>query len=130
MTVRGTRVKTDTHHFRSKFEASIYGTAKAARKQLDYEPKDALVRYDIHFRYLPDWKLPNGILVESKGRLDVWDRRKHLAIKEQHPHLDIRFLFQNSRMKISKAGMTYGEWATKHGFIYADSSIPLEWWKE
>ena len=38
------------------------------------------------------------------------DRRKHLAIKRQHPKLDIRFVFENSRRKLRKgAKSTYGD---------------------
>ena len=39
-------------------------------------------------KYTPDFKLPNGIYVETKGRFTVFDRKKHLLIKEQHPELD------------------------------------------
>ena len=78
--------------------------------------------------YTPDFILPNGIIVESKGRFVSDDRKKHLKVREQHPNLDIRFVFSNSRGKLSKgAKSTYGEWCNKHGFIYADKRIPDEW---
>ena len=55
---------------------------------------------------------------------------KHLEIKKQHPELDIRFVFSNSRNKIEKRSKTtYGMWAEKHGFMYADKRIPDEWLK-
>ena len=80
--------------------------------------------------YTPDFILPNGIIVESKGRFVSDDRKKHLKVREQHPNLDIRFVFSNSRGKLSKgAKSTYGEWCNKHGFIYADKRIPDEWLK-
>lgn len=124
------RVKTKDHHFRSKFEASLYGMAKACKKKLDFEPKDAIINYTIAFRYQPDFRLPNGILVEAKGQLDVWDRRKMIAVKKQRPELDIRFVFQNARCRLSRGGKTYGEWATSAGFPWAEGSIPIEWWTE
>lgn len=126
----GVRVKTRDYTFRSKFEASIYGLAKAQKLALDFEPKDAIIPYTIDYRYQPDFRLPNGILIETKGHLDVADRRKMIAVKRQRPDLDIRFVFQNARMRLSRKGKTYGEWATAAGFIWADGSIPIEWWKE
>ena len=78
--------------------------------------------------YTPDFKLPNGIIIESKGRFVAADRKKHIIIKEQHPFLDIRFVFSNSRAKLYKgAKSTYGDWCNKYGFIYADKRIPDEW---
>lgn len=125
-----TRVKTKDHHFRSKFEASIYSCAKASRKKLEFEPKDAIINYTIAFRYQPDFRLPNGILIEAKGLLDVWDRRKMIAVKEADPALDIRFVFQSAKRRLSRNGKTYAEWAEQHGFPHAEGIIPLEWWRE
>lgn len=80
--------------------------------------------------YTPDILLPNGIIVETKGRFLIGDRQKHLWVKEQHPDLDIRFVFSNSKAKISKTSKTtYGSWCDKHGFVYADKTIPKEWLK-
>jgi hypothetical protein len=38
-------------------------------------------------KYTPDFRLPNGIIVETKGRFETADRQKHLLIKAQHPEL-------------------------------------------
>ena len=96
-----TRVKhRDGITFRSKFEAQLYNTARASNKKLDFEPKEAIINYTIAFRYQPDFVLPNGIIVEAKGRLDVWDRRKMVAVKAARPELDIRFVFQNGRCRL------------------------------
>lgn len=128
---RGTRVKhKDGMTFRSKLEYFVYNTARASRRQLEYEPKSAIIDYTIAFRYQPDFVLPNGIIIEAKGRLDVWDRRKMIAVKAQHPHLDIRFVFQKASMKLSRAGKTYGEWADAVGFPWSEGTIPLKWWGE
>tara|TARA_R110002126_G_scaffold39024_8_gene116154 strand:+ start:310 stop:588 length:279 start_codon:yes stop_codon:yes gene_type:complete len=78
--------------------------------------------------YTPDFILPNGVIVESKGRFMVDDRMRHLEIKRQHPDLDIRFVFSNSNAKISKKSKTtLGMWAENNGFMYADKRIPDEW---
>jgi len=81
--------------------------------------------------YTPDFILKNGIIIETKGRFLTADRKKHLCIKKQQPSLDIRFVFTNSRSKLSKgAKSTYGEWCIKHGFRYYDRIIPEDWLKE
>ena len=42
------------------------------------------------------------------------------------------FLFQNSKAKLSrgKRSLTYGAWATKHGFLWSHGSIPEEWYEQ
>ena len=83
---------------------------------------------DLAYRtYTPDFVLSNGIIIETKGMFTAADRRKHIAVKKQHPKLDIRFVFENSRRKLRKgAKSTYGEWCIKHGFRYYDRVIPEE----
>ena len=81
--------------------------------------------------YTPDFILPNGIIVESKGLFEVADRQKHLYIKQQYPNLDIRFVFTNPNTKIYKGSKTtYADWCSKNGFQYAKKLIPLGWLKE
>jgi len=82
-------------------------------------------------KYTPDFVLANGIIIESKGRFLTEDRQKHLLVKQQHPEYDIRFVFSNSRTKISKRSpTTYAMWCEKHGFQFADKDIPDGWLKE
>jgi|TARA_E500000318_G_scaffold13248_3_gene12362 hypothetical protein len=87
---------------------------------------------DLAYRtYTPDFVLNNGIIIETKGLFTAADRRKHLAIKKQHPTLDIRFVFTNSNSKLRKgAKSTYAEWCIKKGFRYYDRIIPEDWLKE
>jgi hypothetical protein len=81
--------------------------------------------------YTPDFLLPNGIVVETKGRFVTADRKKHKLVKAQHPDLDLRFVFSNSRARISKQSATdYGKWARTSGFMYADRLIPAVWLTE
>jgi hypothetical protein len=80
--------------------------------------------------YTPDFILPNGIIIESKGRFVPDDRKKHLKVREQNPDLDIRFVFSNSKNKIRKGSKTtYAMWCEKNNFLYADKRIPDEWIK-
>jgi hypothetical protein len=87
---------------------------------------------DLAYRtYTPDFVLHNGIIIETKGMFTAADRRKHLAVKKQHPKLDIRFVFENSRRKLRKgAKSSYAEWCIKYGFRYYDRIIPEDWLKE
>lgn len=93
---------------------------------------DYLVEETKH--YTPDWKLtlPSGkvIYIEYKGVLDKVTRKKMKLVREQHPDLDIRFVFQKGQNKIYKGSKTtYMKWAEQHGFEAADGGIPLKWLK-
>jgi hypothetical protein len=82
-------------------------------------------------KYHPDFRLPNGIIIEAKGWFKSSDRQKHLCIKYQHPALDIRFVFSNSKNKIGKkSSTTYAMWCERNGFKYADKVVPAAWIKE
>jgi len=82
-------------------------------------------------KYTPDFVLPNNIIIETKGVWDAEDRKKHLLIKEQHPELDIRFVFNRSKTPLYKGSKTtYAIFCEKHGIKYADKTIPKEWLSE
>ena len=119
------------HGFRSGLEHTLAEYLKQLKVDFRYEAIK-IEWEDLAYRtYTPDFILPNGIIIETKGRFLASDRRKHLAIKKQHPDLDIRFVFTNSRSKLRKgAKSTYGEWCIKHGFRYYDKVIPEDWIKE
>ena len=69
--------------------------------------------------------------MESKGRFVTEDRTKHRLIREQYPHLDIRFVFSNPNTKIGKKSKTtYGLWCQRLGILYATKSIPEAWLRE
>ena len=114
--------------YRSGLEDRISDQLKGLSVSFKYE--EFKIKYEVHEirTYTPDFELPNGIIVESKGRFVAADRKKHLLVKKQHPELDIRFVFSNSRNKITKGSKTsYADWCNKNGFIYADKLIPEEW---
>jgi Phage endonuclease I len=117
--------------YRSGLEEKIALQLKELGVEVKYETTKIKYRVEKDCLYTPDFVLPNGIIIEGKGRLVTSDRMKHLYIQKQHPHLDIRFVFSNSKVKINKGSKTsYGDWATKHGFKYADKQIPEEWLNE
>ena len=84
--------------------------------------------------YTPDFKLPKiggFFYVETKGRFVTADRQKHLLIKEQHPELDIRFVFSNQNSKIYKGSKTtYADFCKANGFKFAHRFIPEDWLNE
>lgn len=98
----------------------------------DYE--SVVIRYskpEKRARYTPDFPLPNGIIVETKGRFLSEDRQKHKLVREQHPNLDIRFVFSNSRERLNKqSATTYADWCAQYGFQFADKLIPAAWLNE
>ena len=116
--------------YRSGLEDDIAKDLKDRGVNFEYEKLKVQWQLLENKTYTPDFKLPNGIIIESKGRFVQADRKKHLIIQDQHPFLDIRFVFSNSRSKLYKgAKSTYGDWCNKHGFLYADKRIPDEWIK-
>jgi hypothetical protein len=118
--------------FKSGLEESISNQIDSKGIKVEYETEK--VSYSIpvsEHTYHPDFLLPNGIFIETKGRFVIADRKKHILIKTQHPELDIRFVFTNSRNKINKSSKTtYADWCEKNGFKYADKHIPEEWFSE
>jgi|TARA_R110000751_G_scaffold61551_1_gene127833 hypothetical protein len=117
--------------YRSGLEHSISLYLTELKHKYSYESMK-IEWEDLTYRtYTPDFLLNNGIIIETKGRFVTEDRRKHLCIQKQHPELDIRFVFTNSRNKISKVSKTtYASWCNKHGFKYYDRIIPEDWLKE
>jgi hypothetical protein len=107
----------------------IYQVSKQAKKYgyrsgLEYKLSLYLKKKKCEYSY-------ESIKIESKGRFLAADRRKHLAIQKQHPNLDIRFVFTNSRSRLSKgAKSTYAQWCIKYGFRYYDRIVPEDWLKE
>ena len=117
--------------FRSGLEEKVAGELTELGVAFHYEPPGWVIYQKPNSRYKPDFVLPNGIIVETKGQFLSSDRSKHKLIKEQNPELDIRFVFSNSRTRIgSKSKTTYGMWCERLGFQHADKSIPTEWLTE
>lgn len=130
LTAKQTALK---YGFRSGLEEKI--AADLTSKGVGFNYEQLVISYTKPAkvsRYTPDFQiLDNGIIVESKGRFLTEDRQKHLLVKAQHPQLDLRFVFSNSKTKINKRSPTsYGDWCEKNGFLYADKMIPDAWLKE
>ena len=77
--------------------------------------------------YTPDFFLTNGIVIETKGRFTALDRKKALAMVEQHGQIDYRLLFMRDN-RLSRSSKTrYSQWAKKHSIPYAIGRVPAEW---
>lgn len=105
-----------------------------AKRGVSYRYEEVRVGYmkpaSTH-KYTPDFILPNGVIVETKGLFDSDDRKKHELIRKQHPQLDIRFVFSRSASPIRKGSKTtYGMWCSKLGIPFADKAVPQAWVEE
>lgn len=123
------------HGFRSGLEDKIAKQITDAGLECCYETDK--IEYTVperNAKYTPDFKLPKKggfFYVETKGIWDTADRQKHLLIKEQHPDIDIRFVFSNCNTKLYKGSKTtYAAYCEKYGFAYACKTIPDEWLAE
>jgi hypothetical protein len=129
---RGRKPPGPADPYRSGLERRTADQLHQAQVTALYE--DLKLRYTEPARertYTPDWILPNGIIVETKGEFLTKDRMKHKLVHEQHPDLDIRIVFSNSKNKIGKKSKTtYGMWCERLGIPYADAPIPQAWLDE
>jgi hypothetical protein len=118
-----------TNGYRSGLEGRIAKELLAQGINPQFEK--VKIRYNVPAKdhtYTADFLLPNGIVVETKGRFLSKDRQKHLLIKAQCPAWDLRFVFTNPQARISKASATtYAMWCEKHNFKFAKGSVPKEW---
>lgn len=129
VSIRSTAIK---NGYKSGLEDVVAHQIEAKGLEVKYELEK--IKYVIplsNHTYTPDFKLPNGIFVETKGRFVPEDRKKQLLVQFQRPDLDIRFVFSSSKAKITKGSKTtYGDWCDKNGFKYADKLIPEAWFYE
>ena len=116
--------------FRSGLEKAI--ASQLCKQKINFEYETLTVKYSKPTsKYTPDFILQNGIIIEAKGQFVSSDRSKHKLISQQHPDLDIRFVFSNSKTRIGKKSKTtYAMWCKRFGFCYSDISIPPEWIRE
>lgn len=145
------RKKTSTKNspilpFRSKFEGRVAKELDDAGCKYTYETYS--YEYDEPLRknqarcldcgssslvrtgwYTPDFFLSNGTIIESKGRFTAADRRKMIAVQEEHG-LDIKMLFMRDN-RIHKTSATfYSDWCMEHGYDFAIGSPKKEWLKD
>jgi hypothetical protein len=115
-----------TSKYRSSLEVQIASQLEKAGVQFGYET--IRLKYQRICHYIPDFILPNGVLIEGKGWFTPQDRSKLLLLKKQDPSLDIRLVFSKSSARLNKKSRTtYAEWSTTNGFLWSEKVIPQEW---
>lgn len=106
---------------RNRFEKKISQQLKKRKVSFKYESEQ--IPYVLARHYKPDFIVttPTGkIYIECKGYLRPEHKSKLVAVKRQHPSIDLRIVFYASKKE-------YIKWAEKHGFKYAIGLIPKEW---
>lgn len=136
--------------YRSKLEEKIAGQLEAAGIKFQYENKR--IPYKVPARdanYKPDFnefEFHPLIIIEGKGHFgannfgrrfanmtdtSAKERQKFALLKEQHPELDIRFVFSRAAAPIYKGSKTtHAKWAEDHGFKWAEKVVPQAWLDE
>jgi hypothetical protein len=115
--------------FRSGLEKKVAALLDDLGVGFEYEAQK--LPYVLECNYTPDFILPSGIILETKGQFTPEDRRKMLAVIKAHPELDIRMVFQAPFNRIEKRSKTtYAAWCDRHKIKWcAFHSIPVEWLK-
>lgn len=129
-TTKRQRKNSYSHNYRSNSELSCSEQLIKNNIDFKYEPYPIAYEWFENKKYIPDFLLPNGIILEVKGRFMLEDRKKHLFIRSQHPDIDIRFIFDNPHRKLYKGGkMTYADWCDKYKFKFCklNEDIPHDW---
>lgn len=133
--------------YRSGLEEKIAAQLTEAGIEFDYE--GITIPYSVPARvakYKPDFITGKigKIIIEGKGNFGAGgffrgrfsnmgsnsakERQKFALLKEQHPELDIRFVFSRASAPIYKSSpTTHAKWAEDHGFKWAEKSIPPAW---
>ena len=117
-----------TGRYRSRLEAKVARNLDEQKVRYCYE--EGWLSYSLAKKYKPDFLLPNGIYIEVKGWFKAEDQRKHRVLREQHPDMDLRFVFGNIHSKVQGGRFTCQEWCEKYSFLYANKLIPTNWIKE
>ena len=106
---------------RNRFEHKTYNQLRRAKVLFKYEAER--IAYILARHYIPDFivETPTGKLyIECKGYLRPEHKAKLVAVKRQHPEIDLRILFYADTKKNTR-------WAEKNGIKFAISKIPREW---
>ena len=80
--------------YRSGLEESVAKDLETRGIKYEYETKRISYEVAETRTYTPDFILPNGIIVETKGRFVTADRKKHLLIQKQYPSTILGLYFR------------------------------------
>lgn len=118
--------------YRSRLEKKVGAQLQAAGVKAGYETLE--LKFLVPARtakYTPDFECAGPIILETKGYFydGARDRQRLVQVKETHPDLDLRLVFQNAFKPIYKGSKTtYAKWASDHGIPWADGGVvPKPW---
>ena len=96
------------HRFRSQYEAYLSAKLTDLGQVWSYEvEKIPFVKPEENKLYCPDFRIEGkGFFIEAKGLFSASDRKKHKLVREHNPNIDIRFVFQNANLPITKGSKT------------------------
>lgn len=123
---RRSKAREKLYPYKSKFEKEFAESYPKLKYEVD------TIAYEVTHKYNPDFKVKDGVYIETKGLFKAADRAKHLHIRDQHPDITIYLVFQNPNNRLSRVSKTtYGEWADKHGIEWTtlEAGVPKEWLK-
>mgnify|MGYP003434345206 FL=1 len=126
-------------YVKSQFEFDVYKGLKNLLPRgadLDYESEK--LTYTITSEYIPDFIITyrdgRKLYIEAKGNGRAFDnkvRQKLIAVKEQHPDIDLKIVFySNGKIGPKRKDGSFRkqeDWAKQHGFDFAIGIIPKEW---
>lgn len=133
--------------FRSNFEFNIARVLATKGIKFEYESKSYEYTKKVYrpvclecgskkvvstHKYTPDFFLPNGIVIETKGKVTPSVRTNLLEIHEamQEQGVDWRLVFMRDNWLTKKRTKRLSEWAEDNGIKYFVGRIPDEWLKE
>jgi hypothetical protein len=114
--------------YKSGFERSFAANLSSRNIQFKYE--NTKLPYILERNYNPDYYIvEHDFYIETKGLLDRDSKAKMVAVKKQHPEIDIRFVFMKADKRIPGTQQTHAEWADRNGFPWAEGTAPEEWFE-
>lgn len=129
-------------HFRSGFEYNLALQLYDAGVPYEYERERWEYLLPVHRglcdscagtkvysrrRYTADFFLPNGVVIEAKGKCTSVTRTQLAAVKQHNPDKDLRIVFMSDNWLTSAHKSRYSDWAKQAGIPCAIGSIPKEW---
>lgn len=125
--------KIGSEEVRNKYELDILKDlkSKSRKRKFIYDYESEFIPYVLTKKYQPDFIITREdggkIYIETKGYFRPADRAKMIAVKRNHPDLDIRIIFyRNDKIKGSKS--RYTDWCERHKFpCHVGHDVPTEW---
>lgn len=117
------------------YDSSYEHTVHKNISKLHYHKEGLLLDYTVDYTYEPDFYWPTSnegdkpLLVETKGDLKRWDRKKFLCMFNQNrDRYAIKLLFPRETRLPGCSKLTNVQWAKHHGIDCAvGKTVPKEW---